>query len=58
MNNTMTVTSKAYKPEHKALNLRERFMNYLVENQEIIASGLFMMSGNTNYRVFKSFSGR
>lgn len=52
---TMNKTGcKAFARSEKKASLMEKFQNYIVENNDIIVSGLMLISGNANaYGIYK-----
>lgn len=47
LNINKTLTSNVNKVSDK-VSLKERFVNYIMENSDIIISGLSTLNGNTN----------
>lgn len=57
LNISRTLTGNANKVSDK-ISLKERFVNYIMENRDIIICGLSVLNGNANtYRIYTSIKG-
>lgn len=48
LNINRTITGNVNKVSNNKISLKERFVNYIMENSDIIVAGLSAMNGNTN----------
>lgn len=48
LNINRTITSNVNKISDNKVSLKERFVNYITENSDIIIGGLSSLNGNTN----------